>query len=62
MSSATDVNANEANKANGEVPQRTMRANPVALEVPVSVAGGAPDCVDGQTRTFHGRNHHCAGV
>ncbi|HWN74872.1 MAG TPA: TonB family protein [Candidatus Udaeobacter sp.] len=42
MSSATDVNANEAKKANGEMPQRTMRANPVALEVPVSVAGARP--------------------
>ena len=42
MSSATDVNANEAKKANGEVPARTMRANPVALEVPVSVAGARP--------------------
>ena len=42
MSSATDVNANEAKKANGEVPPRTMRANPVALEVPVSVAGARP--------------------
>lgn len=42
MSSAADVNANEAKKANGEVPQRTMRANPVALEVPVSVAGARP--------------------
>lgn len=42
MSSATDVNANEGNKANGEVPQRKMRPNPVALEVPVSVAGARP--------------------
>ena len=42
MSSATDVNANERQKANGEVPTRTMRANPVALEVPVSVAGARP--------------------
>ena len=42
MSSATDINANEAKKANGEVPQRTMRTNPVALEVPVSVAGARP--------------------
>jgi len=42
VSSATDVNANEAKKANGEMPQRTMRANPVALEVPVSVAGARP--------------------
>jgi TonB family protein len=42
VSSATDVNANEAKKANGEVPQRTMRVNPVALEVPVSVAGARP--------------------
>jgi len=42
VSSATDVNANEANKANGEAPTRTVRANPVALEVPVSVAGARP--------------------
>ena len=42
MSSATDINANEAKKANGEVAQRTMRANPLALEVPVSVAGARP--------------------
>ena len=42
MSSATDVNAKEGKTANGEVPQRTMRANPVALEVPVSVAGARP--------------------
>jgi len=42
VSSAADVNANEVNKANGEVPARTMRANPVALEVPVSVAGARP--------------------
>jgi len=42
VASATDVNAKEGKKANGEVPQRTMRANPVALEVPVSVAGARP--------------------
>jgi TonB family protein len=42
VSSATDVNANDVKKANGEVPTRTMRANPVALEVPVSVAGARP--------------------
>ena len=42
VSSAADVNAKEGQKANGEVPQRTMRANPVALEVPVSVAGARP--------------------
>jgi len=42
VSSATDVNANEVKKADGEVPPRTMRANPVALEVPVSVAGARP--------------------
>ena len=42
MSSATDVNAKESKKANGEAPQRSMRANPVALEVPVSVAGARP--------------------
>jgi TonB family protein len=42
VSSATDVNANEGNKANGEMPQRSMRPNPVALEVPVSVAGARP--------------------
>ena len=42
VSSAADINTNEAKKANGEVPQRTMRANPVALEVPVSVAGARP--------------------
>jgi protein TonB len=42
VSSAADVNANEAKKVNGEVPARTMRANPVALEVPVSVAGARP--------------------
>jgi TonB family protein len=42
VSSATDVNAKERKKANGEAPQKTMRANPVALEVPVSVAGARP--------------------
>ena len=42
MSSATDVNAKEGKTANGEVPQRKMRPNPVALEVPVSVAGARP--------------------
>ena len=42
MSSATDVNAKEGKKANGEMPQRSMRPNPVALEVPVSVAGARP--------------------
>ncbi|HET7108979.1 MAG TPA: energy transducer TonB [Candidatus Acidoferrum sp.] len=42
MSSAADVNAKASKKANGEVPQRSMRANPVALEVPVSVAGARP--------------------
>ncbi|HXC47937.1 MAG TPA: TonB family protein [Candidatus Sulfotelmatobacter sp.] len=42
MASATDVNAKEGKTANGEVPQRKMRANPVALEVPVSVAGARP--------------------
>jgi len=42
LSSATDVNAKESKKANREVPQRSMRANPVALEVPVSVAGARP--------------------
>ncbi len=42
MSSATDVNAKDGKKANGETPQRSMRANPVALEVPVSVAGARP--------------------
>jgi TonB family protein len=42
VSSATDVNVNDVKKANGEVPPRTMRANPVALEVPVSVAGARP--------------------
>ena len=42
MSSATDINAKEGKKANGEMPQRSMRANPVALEVPVSVAGARP--------------------
>jgi TonB family protein len=40
--SATDVKPKEGKKANGEVPQRAMRANPVALEVPVSVAGARP--------------------
>ena len=42
MSSATDVNAKDSKPANGEMPQRTMRPNPVALEVPVSVAGARP--------------------
>jgi TonB family protein len=42
VSSATDVNAKERKKANGEAPQKTMRPNPVALEVPVSVAGARP--------------------
>jgi len=42
VSSATDVNAKEGKKANGEMPQRSMRPNPVALEVPVSVAGARP--------------------
>jgi TonB family protein len=42
VSSATDVKPKEGKKANGEVPQRAMRANPVALEVPVSVAGARP--------------------
>jgi len=42
VSSATDVNAKDGKKANGEMPQRSMRANPVALEVPVSVAGARP--------------------
>jgi TonB family protein len=42
VSSATDVNAKKGKKANGEVPQRSMRPNPVALEVPVSVAGARP--------------------
>jgi len=42
VSSATDVNANEGKNANGEMPQRSMRPNPVALEVPVSVAGARP--------------------
>jgi TonB family protein len=36
------VNAKEGKKANGEMPQRSMRPNPVALEVPVSVAGARP--------------------
>jgi TonB family protein len=36
------VNSKEGKKANGEIPQRSMRANPVALEVPVSVAGARP--------------------
>ena len=38
----TDVNANEPKKANGEIPQRSMRTNPVALELPVSVTGARP--------------------
>ena len=42
MSSAADVNAKEGKTANGEVPQRKMRPNPVALEAPVSVAGARP--------------------
>ena len=42
MSSATDINAKEGKTANGQVPQRTVRPNPVALEVPVSVAGARP--------------------
>lgn len=42
MSTATDINANKGQKPGGESPQRTMRANPVALEVPVSVAGARP--------------------
>jgi TonB family protein len=42
VSSAADVNAKEGKTANGEVPQRKMRPNPVALEAPVSVAGARP--------------------
>jgi TonB family protein len=42
VSSATDINAKEGKTANGQVPQRTVRPNPVALEVPVSVAGARP--------------------
>jgi TonB family protein len=42
VSSATDVNAKEGKTANGQEPQKSMRANPVALEVPVSVAGARP--------------------
>ena len=42
VSSAADVNAKEGKTANGEVPQRKMRPNPVALEAPVSVATGTP--------------------
>ncbi|HET6929684.1 MAG TPA: hypothetical protein VFI45_05140, partial [Candidatus Acidoferrum sp.] len=42
MASATDINADEGKKGNEEAPQRKMRANPVALEVPVSVAGARP--------------------
>jgi len=42
VSSATDVNAKERKKGNAEAPQRPMRANPVALELPVSVAGARP--------------------
>jgi TonB family protein len=42
VSSATDVNANEPKKANGEIPQGSMRPNPVALELPVSIAGARP--------------------
>lgn len=52
MSSATDVNAKEGNKANGEVPQRKMRANPIALEVPVSVAGARPIASKGNRELF----------
>ena len=42
MSTATDINAKKGQKPGGEAPQKTMRANPVALEVPVSVAGARP--------------------
>jgi len=42
VSSATDLNAKEGPQVNGEMPQRSMRPNPVALEVPVSVAGARP--------------------
>ena len=42
MASATDINANEGKKGNGDAPQRKTRTNPVALEVPVSVAGARP--------------------
>ena len=42
VASATDVNTKAGKKANGEIPQRSMRPNPVALEVPVSVAGARP--------------------
>jgi TonB family protein len=42
VASATDVNAKEGKPANGQAPQKSTRANPVALEVPVSVAGARP--------------------
>jgi len=42
VASATDVNAKEGKPANGQASQKSVRANPVALEVPVSVAGARP--------------------
>jgi TonB family protein len=42
VASATDVNAKEGKPANGQAAQKSVRANPVALEVPVSVAGARP--------------------
>ena len=42
VASAADVNTKAGKKANGEIPQRSMRPNPIALEVPVSVAGARP--------------------
>jgi len=40
VSSATDVNAKDGKKANGEMPQRSHAERiPFCVEVPVSVAG-----------------------
>jgi TonB family protein len=52
VSSAADVNAKEGKTANGEVPQRKMRPNPVALEAPVSVAGARPIASEDKRELF----------
>jgi len=52
VSSATDVNAKEGKTAKGQMPQKSMRPNPVALEVPVSVAGARPVASKDQRELF----------
>jgi TonB family protein len=42
VSSATDVNVNDAQALNGKVATKKRRSNPVVLEVQVSVAGARP--------------------